>query len=122
MPLLAALILSVSAYAPAAGGISGGMTMANGGHVPTVAAHARENGYIVAACPSRIPFGTRLRAVGERVPAMLHGVLVVCRDRFAKRYSSGHLDLLMFTGDARADLRAALAFGRVNGVRFEVVE
>jgi hypothetical protein len=112
------LTLSLSAYAPESGdGISGGAKMANGER-PHIGA---------AACPASIPLGSFVFLADDHVAELGLPMRLVCADRFAATYSSGHLDLCIprgFNGMTDAE-RIALArmVGRSNTrVVFEVVK
>lgn len=114
------LTLSISAYTPGANRISGGRIMANG-RAPFAGAFA---------CPSSIPFGSRvtlLGAVRERAERLGLPTDGVCADRFHSRYSAGHLDVCIPPGyDDMTDaerLRRAFIWGRARGqVRIEAPE
>lgn len=107
------LTLSISAYTPGANAISGGSVMANG----------QRPHWGAFACPSVIPLGSGVRLLGEakkRADEMGLPTEGVCTDRFARRYSSGHLDVCIpqrhwgMSNDER--LKWAFAWGRRSGV------
>lgn len=106
------LTLSISAYAPGANRISGGRVMSNG-EAPFAGAFA---------CPSWIPFGTRVAMLGAaRDRATMLGLPTdgICADHFAKRYSTGYLDICIpygYDGMTNQErLRTAYRWGRIRG-------
>lgn len=114
------LTLSISAYTPSANRISGGRIMADG-RAPFAGAFA---------CPSSIPFGSRVTLLGDahdRAEQLGLPTTGVCADRFHQRYDAGHLDICIPPGyDDMTDterLRRAFTWGRVRGqVRIEAPE
>ena len=109
--IIITITLSISAYTPQANAISGGRIMANG-----QAPHAG-----AFACPSNIPLGSRVTILGAaRDRAQRLGIPTdgICADRFAKRYSRGHLDICIPRGYLEFDdterLKLAREFGRVK--------
>ncbi len=104
--LIAAMVftMSVSVYAPDAGGINGGGIMADG-HEPLF-------GY--AACGPGFPFGTIFEIVTD-IDMESHQLpqIVECRDR-GSMIGRHNLDLVIRTGDVKKDLEIAYTFGRRN--------
>lgn len=104
MNLIAALVftMSVSVYAPDAGGINGGGLMADG----------NEPRFGYAACGSQFPFGTIFEIITDidmnsrKLPQ-----IVECRDR-GSMIGRRNLDLVVRTGDVKLDLTIARQFGR----------
>lgn len=106
------LTLSISAYTPGANAISGGKVMASGA-APFFGAFA---------CPRTVPLGSRVELIGaakERAERMGLPTIGWCEDRFAARYSLGHLDICIpqehegMTNGER--LTWAFAWGRMTG-------
>ena len=104
--LIAAMVftMSVSVYAPDAGGINGGGIMADG-HEPLF-------GY--AACGPGFPFGTIFEIAAD-IDMESHQLpqIVECRDR-GSMIGRRNLDLVIRTGDVKKDLDIAFTFGRRN--------
>jgi 3D (Asp-Asp-Asp) domain-containing protein len=95
------ITMSVTAYAPDAGGINGNGVITADGSVPTTG-HA--------ACGSRYPFGTVFEFVDDVRPYGLPQV-VECRDRGG--YIGNHnLDVVIKSGDVKRDLALAREWGK----------
>lgn len=92
--------MTVTVYAPDAGGINGRGIMADGGKP--------EIGF--AACGFQYPFGTVFEFTEDMSP---HGLpqAVECRDR-GRYIGKRNLDVVIRTGDVELDLRIANEFGR----------
>ncbi len=94
------LTMSISVYAPDAGGINGSGIMADG----------NEPRFGYAACGAGYPFGTIFEILSEvkfqELPQM-----VECRDR-GSAIGRNNLDLVIRTGDVHKDLEIARSFGR----------
>jgi hypothetical protein len=107
-----ALVLTLTAYAPACGGINGSLRnfYADGGSRPQPDHHL-----VVAACGPRFELGTVLRIHGAEGLGVQD---VVCRDRGS---AVRGVDVLVLTGEGcRADRAMARQIGR-RAVRAEVV-
>lgn len=102
MDVIAALVItmSVSVYAPDAGGLNGGHRTSDGTEIRTG----------IAACSRRYPFGTVFEIMVDVSTFGLPQV-VECRDR-GGFVGDSNLDVLIRTGDSWADLRIARAWGR----------
>lgn len=104
MSLIAAMVftMSVSVYAPDAGGINGGGLTADGS----------EPNFGYAACGSFFRFGTVFEIVAD-VDMDSHQLpqIVECRDR-GGMIGKRNLDLVIRTGDVQRDLEIARNFGR----------
>jgi hypothetical protein len=98
------LTMTVTAYAPDAGGINGNGRFMADGTPPAM-------GY--AACGPRYPFGTvfeLMPADGKALPPEFPHV-VECRDR-GGFIGPGNLDIVVKTGDVKRDLKVAREWGR----------
>jgi hypothetical protein len=100
--LIAALVvtMTVTVYAPDAGGINGRGIMADGGKP--------EIGF--AACGFQYPFGTVFEFTSDMSRYDLPQA-VECRDR-GRYIGKRNLDVVIRTGDVELDLQIATAFGR----------
>jgi hypothetical protein len=97
---VAAVMMSVTFYIPAAGGINGDLHMADG----------TEANIGFAACGPRYPFGAVFEITVDMTP---YGVpqAVECRDR-GGRVGNHNLDLVIRTGDLKKDWEIARAWGK----------
>ena len=91
--LYAVLTFTVTAYAPAAGGINGDAITADGSHVAMG----------MAACGPSFAFGTMFDVPGFGV--------VTCHDR-GGWITDRNIDLCIYTGNAKADRAAAMKWGK----------
>jgi hypothetical protein len=102
--LIAAIVftMSVSVYAPDAGGINGGGLMADG----------NEPRFGYAACGPQFPFGTIFEITADiDMGSFQLPQVVECRDR-GSMIGRHNLDLVIRTGNVNEDLAIAREFGR----------
>lgn len=94
------IMMSVTFYIPAAGGINGDLYMADGA----------EANIGFASCGPRYPFGTVFEIMVDMAP---YGVpqAVECRDR-GGAVGNFNLDLVIRTGDLKKDWEIARAWGK----------